>query len=137
MKTVSDRLSEAGHSVLLLERGPPSTYENGGRNGPDWAVENGLTRFDIPGLCNEIWVDSSGIACSDIDQMAGCVLGGGTAVNAGLWFKPPQQDWDVSFPTGWKGVDMTNAGNSLFNRIQGTEVPSMDGKLYAQEVGLS
>ncbi len=29
------------------------------------------------------------MACSDTDQMAGCVLGGGTAVNAGLW-------WNVS-----------------------------------------
>lgn len=28
-------------------------------------------------------------ACTDIDQMAGCVLGGGTAVNSGLW-------WNVS-----------------------------------------
>jgi hypothetical protein len=28
-----------------------------------------------------------GIACTDTDQMEGCVLGGGTAVNAGLWWK--------------------------------------------------
>ena len=57
---------------------------------PDWLDGTNLTRFDVPGLCNEIWVDSNGIACTDTDQMAGCVLGGGTAVNAGLW-------WKVSF----------------------------------------
>jgi cellobiose dehydrogenase (acceptor) len=54
---------------------------------PYWLVGTNLTRFDVPGLCNQIWVDSVGIACNDMDQMAGCVLGGGTAVNAGLWWK--------------------------------------------------
>jgi len=58
---------------------------------PEWLVGTNLTRFDVPGLCNQIWVDSAGIACTDTDQMAGCVLGGGTAVNAGLW-------WKVGFP---------------------------------------
>lgn len=55
--------------------------------GPDWLSDSNLTRFDVPGLCNEIWVDSAGIACSDVDVMAGCVVGGGTAVNSGLWWK--------------------------------------------------
>lgn len=54
---------------------------------PEWLEGTDLTRFDVPGLCNQIWVDSDGIACTDTDQMAGCVLGGGTAVNAGLWWK--------------------------------------------------
>jgi len=54
---------------------------------PEWLRGTNLTRFDVPGLCNQIWVDSAGIACTDTDQMAGCVLGGGTAVNAGLWWK--------------------------------------------------
>jgi cellobiose dehydrogenase (acceptor) len=54
---------------------------------PEWLRGTNLTRFDVPGLCNQIWVDSAGIACTDTDQMAGCVLGGGTAVNAALWWK--------------------------------------------------
>lgn len=93
---IADKLSEAGKKVLLIEKGPPSTGRWGGTIAPDWSVPEwldgtGLTRFDVPGLCNEIWVDSAGIACTDVDRMAGCVLGGGTAVNAGLWFKvsPP------------------------------------------------
>lgn len=49
-----------------------------------------LTWFDVPGECNRIWNGgAAGVACTDTDQMAGCVLGGGTAVNAGLW-------WNVS-----------------------------------------
>lgn len=85
--TVADKLSESGASVLLIEKGPPSTGRWGGNLGPDWLDGTGLTRFDVPGLCNQIWVDSGGIACGDTDQMEGCVLGGGTAVNAGLWWK--------------------------------------------------
>lgn len=84
---MADRLSEKGHSVLLLEKGPASLGMWGGNMKPLWLDKTDLTRFDVPGLCNQIWVDSAGIACKDTDQMAGCVLGGGTAVNAGLWWK--------------------------------------------------
>lgn len=84
---MADRLSEAGHSVLLIEKGPPSTGRWGGTIKPAWLEGTRLTRFDVPGLCNQIWRDSDGIACDDIDQMAGCVLGGGTAVNSGLWWR--------------------------------------------------
>jgi len=84
---LADRLSEKGNSVLLLEKGPPSLGMWGGNLKPLWLAKTDLTRFDVPGLCNQIWVDSAGVACKDTDQMAGCVLGGGTAVNAGLWWK--------------------------------------------------
>lgn len=56
---VADKLSEAGHSVLLIEKGPVSTGQWGGDLGPDWLDGTNLTRFDVPGLCNEIWSDSS------------------------------------------------------------------------------
>jgi cellobiose dehydrogenase (acceptor) len=40
---VADRLSEAGKSVLLLERGGPSTKETGGtREVPSWAASTGV-----------------------------------------------------------------------------------------------
>lgn len=92
-----------------------------------------LTRFDVPGLCNQIWVDSAGIACNDIDQMAGCILGGGTAVNAGLFFKPQDRDWDYNFPTGWKATDMVASTNKVFTRIPSTDNPSQNGVRYLQE----
>jgi len=68
-----------------------------------------------------------------MDQMAGCVLGGGTAVNAGLFFKPPARDWDYNFPAGWKAQDMTAATERVFRRIPSTDTPSTDGKRYLQE----
>ena len=84
---VAERLTAAGNKVLLIEKGPPSTARWGGDMKPEWLEGEDLTRFDVPGLCNQIWHDSTGIVCTDMDQIAGCVLGGGTAVNAGLWWK--------------------------------------------------
>lgn len=52
-----------------------------------WLENSNLTRFDVPGLYGFIWQDSVGIKCPDVVPMAGCVLGGGSAINAGLWFK--------------------------------------------------
>jgi cellobiose dehydrogenase (acceptor) len=130
---VADKLSESGKSVLLLEKGPPSLARFGGTMGPEWVTSNNLTRFDVPGLCNQIWVDSAGVACTDIDQMAGCVLGGGAAVNAALWWKPVDVDFDYNFPTGWKSADVKGAVDRVFKRIPGTDTPSMDGKRYKQE----
>ncbi|KAH6849701.1 hypothetical protein B0I37DRAFT_94521 [Chaetomium sp. MPI-CAGE-AT-0009] len=129
----ADKLSESGKKVLLIEKGFASTGEHGGTLRPAWLEGTGLTRFDVPGLCNQIWVDSKGIACEDTDQMAGCVLGGGTAVNAGLWFKPYSLDWDYIFPTGWKYRDVQAAVNRVLQRIPGTDAPSTDGKRYYQE----
>lgn len=130
---LADKLSEAGHSVLLIEKGEASTGRWGGTRAPEWLAGTELTRFDVPGLCNEIWHDSAGIACTDMDQMAGCILGGGTAVNAGLWWKPYSEDWDYNFPNGWKASDMVGATQRVFEKIPGTETPSMDGELYLQQ----
>ncbi|KAI8241346.1 Cellobiose dehydrogenase [Colletotrichum sp. SAR 10_96] len=127
---LADKLSEAGKSVLLIEKGPPSSGRWGGTMKPTWLAGTNLTRFDVPGLCNEIWENSAGIACQDTDQMAGCVLGGGTAINAALWWKPYSLDWDYNFPTGWKSSDVAAATSRVFSRIPGTTTPSQDGKVY-------
>ncbi|KAJ6264355.1 hypothetical protein Dda_0500 [Drechslerella dactyloides] len=133
----ADRLSEAGKSVLLLERGPPSTYQHGGRIQPPWCVGHPLTRFDVPGLCNEIWANSSGIACTDISGgvMAGCVLGGGTAINSGFFWKPQPLDYANSdWPAGWNYNDMLPYANKVFARIPSTTTPSQDGVRYGQDL---
>jgi cellobiose dehydrogenase (acceptor) len=127
---MADKLSESGAKVLLIEKGMPSTKQWGGDIVPEWLEPQGLTRFDVPGLCNEIWVNSRGIACRDTDQMAGCLLGGGTAINAGLWWNPVPLDWDYNFPQGWKSGDMKAASEAVFKRIPGTTTPSQDGKRY-------
>jgi hypothetical protein len=46
----ADRLSEAGKTVLLLERGGPSTGETGGTYQPTWLEGTNFTKFDVPGL---------------------------------------------------------------------------------------
>ncbi|KAI0388725.1 hypothetical protein F5Y17DRAFT_474158 [Xylariaceae sp. FL0594] len=130
---LADRLSERGHSVLLIEKGPPSLGMWGGNMKPKWLENTNLTRFDVPGLCNQIWVDSAGVACKDTDQMAGCVLGGGLAVNAGLWWKAHPKDWDENFPAGWHDSDLRSATFKTFQRVPGTTRPSLDGKLYVSQ----
>ncbi|KAI1171383.1 cellobiose dehydrogenase [Nemania sp. FL0916] len=127
---MADRLSERGHSVLLLEKGPASLGMWGGNMKPLWLQKTDLTRFDVPGLCNQIWKDSAGVSCTDTDQMSGCVLGGGTAVNAGLWWKANPKDWDENFPAGWHDSDLRAATQKVFQRIPGTTKPSTDGKVY-------
>jgi cellobiose dehydrogenase (acceptor) len=119
--------------VLLIEKGPPSIGLWGGTLKPSWLEGTELTRFDVPGLCNQIWVDSAGIACPDNDQMAGCVLGGGTAVNSGLWWKPYSKDFDEGFPDGWGYGALKGSVDKVFSRIPGTIHPSTDGFIYLQE----
>ncbi|GAB7364230.1 hypothetical protein MBLNU230_g4779t1 [Neophaeotheca triangularis] len=130
---VADRLSAEGHSVLLIERGPESSGRWGGTMKPEWLEGTNLTRFDVPGLVNQIWADSDGIACTDVSVMAGCVLGGGTAVNSGLWWRPNPEDFDYNFPEGWQGADMEEAVARAFDRIPFTDHPSMDGIIYKPE----
>ncbi|KUJ20172.1 putative cellobiose dehydrogenase [Mollisia scopiformis] len=133
---MADKLSAAGKSVLLIEKGVASSARWGGtiRSESHWMDGQNLTWFDIPGECNRIWNGgTAGVACTDIDQMAGCILGGGTAVNAGLWWKPNPSDWDVNFPAGWKSSDMAAATSRVFSRIPGTDHPSMDGVRYLQD----
>lgn len=68
---MADRLSESGASVLLLEKGPLSSGRYNGTMKPTWLANTNLTRFDVPGLFNQIWVDSNGVACDDTGVMAG------------------------------------------------------------------
>lgn len=68
---VAYRLGEAGNSVLMLERGPLSSGRWNGTMKPAWLEGTNLTRFDVPGLFNQIWADSTGVACDDYDIMAG------------------------------------------------------------------
>jgi hypothetical protein len=47
------------------------------------------------------------------------VLGGGTAVNSALWWKPHPSDWDVNFPAGWKNDDMKSLVEKVWSWIPG------------------
>lgn len=48
---VADRLSETGGKTLLLEQGGPSYGITGGTEKPGWLNGTGLSRVDVPGLC--------------------------------------------------------------------------------------
>lgn len=143
---VADRLSEAGKKVLLIEQGPPSSGrwlpETDLQNDvlpfpnwrPGWLNGTNLTRFDVPGLCQRIWKDSVDIGCADLTgQIAGCVLGGGMAINSALWWKSPDIDWDFNYPDGWKAADMAAAVDRVFSRMPWTDTPSTDGIHYRPE----
>ncbi|KAF2026897.1 FAD-linked reductase [Setomelanomma holmii] len=123
---VADRLSEAGHSALLIEKEPPSRQ-------PKWLEGTNLTRFEVPGLFNQIWADPASVACDDLNVMTEWELGGGVAVNFVLWWKPHRLDWDVNFPAGWTSSDMQKHVERVWERLPGTSIPSQDGKLYLQQ----
>lgn len=93
---VAEHLTRAGHKVLLIEKASPATARWYGEMKPKWLKNKALTWCEVPGLCNRIWNDSTGIVCVDMDQIAGCVLGDETAVNAGLWWKVSQEDHVMS-----------------------------------------
>ncbi|KAK3669373.1 hypothetical protein LTR78_010756 [Recurvomyces mirabilis] len=126
------KLTNTGKKVLLIERGNPSSGRQGGQLKPTWLQGTNLTQFDVPGLCNEIYVSSAGITCPDYGVLAGCILGGGTAVNAGLWWKPHPKDF-AAFPSGWQSSDMQAAISRVFAKIPFTEVPSSDGQFYQMQ----
>ncbi|KAJ3508583.1 hypothetical protein NM208_g15800 [Fusarium decemcellulare] len=75
---VAERLADAGHSVLLVERGGPSC------------------RDGQPGRLDE-W-------CRDIGASAGCLLGGSTMLNALMYVKPRAADFEA-WPRGWRWDD--------------------------------
>ncbi|KAG8909001.1 hypothetical protein FRB99_000104 [Tulasnella sp. 403] len=133
---VADRLSEAGKNVLLIERGGPSTWNTGGRlEVPPWLTGSPYTRFDVPGLFEAMFSSSNPWWwCNDISVFAGCLIGGGAAINGALFWYPPDSDFTTSngWPSGWQTPN--DAYQKLKTRLPSTEVPSPDGKLYLTQV---
>jgi hypothetical protein len=74
--------------VLFLATHPQANLILALRPESGWLDAYNQTWFDIPGECNRIWNGgATGVSCTDTDQMTGCILGGGAAVNAGLWWR--------------------------------------------------
>lgn len=67
-----------------------------------------------------------------MNAFGGCTIGGGSAINAGLFFEPPACDYDLYFPAGWKSKDMVNATKRVYASQPSTNLTSMDGKRYLQ-----
>ncbi|KAL8420929.1 hypothetical protein RB596_001917 [Gaeumannomyces avenae] len=129
------RLAESGKRVLLIERGSVSTYRFGGRRRPAWLEDTNLTRYDVPGLYNVIWHNHDGIRNADVGPITGRLLGGGPAINAGLWFRPQAADWDgIGNPEGWRAADMPSSG-PLRTRRTSSWTASAAGRCGLDAVG--
>ncbi|KAJ1308933.1 hypothetical protein OPQ81_004617 [Rhizoctonia solani] len=132
---VADRLSEAGKNVLLIERGGPSTAQTGGTEVPPWPSKTSLTKFDIPGLFESMFSGSLPYWwCDDIQPFAGCLIGGGAAINGLLYWYPTDAEWSTSngWPSGWQTPN--TALEKVKARLPATDTPSTDGKRYLTQV---
>ncbi|KKY23196.1 putative cellobiose dehydrogenase [Phaeomoniella chlamydospora] len=128
---VAERIAETGASVLLVERGEASTYSTGGTDLVSW--NDTVTQYDVPALAYYLTSASdTSEYCTDTADQAGCLLGGGSMVNALMYVKPPKHDFDDKWPTGWKSSDVADAEDRLYARNPGTLMSSADGKRYDQ-----
>lgn len=132
---VADRLSEAGKKVLLIERGGPSTAVTGGTDTPPWPTKTNLTRFDVPGLFEGMFAGSNPYWwCDDVVPFAGCLVGGGTAINGLLYWYPTDAEFATSngWPSGWQTP--SDYVTKVQTRLPSTDTPSTDGKRYLTQV---
>jgi cellobiose dehydrogenase (acceptor) len=87
---VAYRMAKTGLSTLLLEGGGPSYGITGGdlnARRPAWLNETSLTRVDVPGLYSSIFANGGNLTCGNLmNAYGGCTIGGGSAINAGLFF---------------------------------------------------
>ncbi|TVY39581.1 Cellobiose dehydrogenase [Lachnellula subtilissima] len=131
---VATRMAEAGLQTLLLEAGGPSYGITGGdldARRPSWLSGTNLSRVDVPGLYKSIYATNDGLTCS-LNSYGGCTIGGSSAINAGLFFKPPASDWDLYFPEGWHSADVETANQRLTSQQPSTDNTSRDQVRYLQ-----
>lgn len=86
----------------------------------------------MPALAQLVWqpdFDNHGVFCSDAPSPAGCLLGGGPAVNAGQFYLPADKDFEGQ-PAGWKAGDMQSSISRAEKMLGWTDTPSSDGKRY-------
>ncbi|KAI9739668.1 MAG: hypothetical protein M1834_006386 [Cirrosporium novae-zelandiae] len=127
---VAERLVEANKTVLLLERGGPSTYSSGGNLTWDYSPSAPLTLYDVPGLDTALFETDMSFLCDDTPVYAACTLGGGVEINAMVFIHPRQADFDDKWPQGWQWSEMSSAAQKLYARNPGSDSPSVDGKIY-------
>jgi cellobiose dehydrogenase (acceptor) len=166
----ADRLSEAGKKVLLIERGPPAFGESGGTYQAPWAKGTNVcsrslsgpseysasfqyTKFDVPGLFESLFSDPNVFWwCKDVLVFAGCVVGGGSAINGGqvqfwfcrlessgltqfcsLYWLPASSDFSTArgWPSSWTNHQPYT--DKVTARLPSTDHPSTDGKRYLEE----
>ncbi|TVY82268.1 Cellobiose dehydrogenase, partial [Lachnellula suecica] len=121
----------SGKSVILIERGQESTYASGGRSTVSW--NDTVTQYDVPSMSYYLTTASdTSEYCTDVASMAGCILGGDTMVNALMFVRPQEADFNDEWPAGWQFADVSAAADRLYERNPGTTLPSEDGQHYDQ-----
>ncbi|UPX20556.1 Cellobiose dehydrogenase (acceptor) [Ascochyta rabiei] len=127
----AERIAESGASVLLIERGGPSYGFTGYSDNLSW--NDTVSMYDVPGYGYYLSDVGTPAYCDDTADMAGCLLGGGTSVNAMMFVRPQDRDFDDKWPTGWKSADVSAAAERVWERNPGQTHGSEDGKRYNDE----
>lgn len=127
----AEKMAESGASVLLLERGGPSLAFTGNKDTLPW--NSSVTMYDVPGLDYYLSKVGKNALCTDTADQAGCLLGGGSMVNAMMYVKPQARDFDDKWPVGWKWDDVSEAADRLYKRQPGQNYGSEDGVRYNDE----
>jgi cellobiose dehydrogenase (acceptor) len=128
----------ANLSVLLLEAGGPSYAIVGNTDHPAWLNGANISRVDCPGLYNSIFDASvpskqSLLCAGSINAFGGCTVGGSSAINAGLYFAPPDADWDSWGIEAWSSKNIHQSVAALQSVMgSGEIVTSSNGQLYLQ-----
>ncbi|ESZ92408.1 cellobiose dehydrogenase [Sclerotinia borealis F-4128] len=140
----STKFAESGLKTLLLEHGGPMLYVDGNREIPDWTLEeysgNNLTRHDAMMYYATNYPGTSPNAgsyyCTNLVNLAACMLGGGTSVNAAQQWWPPRKYLDNAFENikGWTGNVFQEAIQRVAARIPPTATWSSDNKHYYDQV---
>jgi cellobiose dehydrogenase (acceptor) len=121
-----------------MEAGGPSYASVGGTAHPVWLNGANISRVDCPGLYNSIFDNSQpssqSLLCTGaINAFGGCCVGGGTAVNSGLYIAPPDSDWDSWGIASWSSANIHQSAAALQAMCgRGESVTSTDGQLYIQ-----
>jgi len=127
----AERIAESGASVLLLERGGASLAFTGNTDTLAW--NSSVTMYDVPGFGYYQSKVGKPALCTDTADQAGCLLGGGTMINAIMFVKPQSRDFDDKWPQGWKWNDISEAADRLYERVPGQTYGSEDGLRYNNE----
>ncbi|OJD29047.1 gmc oxidoreductase [Diplodia corticola] len=125
------RLAESKGSVLLIERGGASSASSGGKDMLDW--NNTVTPYDVPAYGYAVSSTGDVSYCTDTASQAGCILGGSSSINAEMFVKPQEADFEA-WPQGWSWSDVEASAESFYERNPGTSLPSKDGRRYNQGV---
>ena len=123
--------------MLLLEAGGPSYSVVGGTDHPTWLNGANISRVDCPGLYTSIFdssSSSSSLLCKGaVNAFGGCTVGGSSAINAGLYFQPPDSDWDSWGIDAWSSSNIHKSAAALQATCgSGEAITSTDGQLYIQ-----